>query len=157
MFLRFIFCLLCLSLCPNFASADEGMWLLNNFPSDRVEKLYGFRPSQQWLDHVRLSAVRLAQGCSAAFVSPRGLVQTNHHCAEHCIEQLSSSGNDLIAAGFYAEEESGEAKCPDLEIDQLIDIGDVTARITDALRGKDGSDFTEAKRAVEAEIAKECT
>ena len=51
------------------AKADEGMWLLDNFPSDRVETLYGFRPDQKWLDRARLSAARLAQGCSAAFVS----------------------------------------------------------------------------------------
>ncbi|MGC2602635.1 MAG: S46 family peptidase [Rhodomicrobium sp.] len=139
------------------AQADEGMWLLNNFPSAQVEKLYGFKPSQQWLDHVRLSAVRLAQGCSAAFVSAHGLVQTNHHCAEHCIEQLSTGGRDLIAAGFYAKEEKDEVKCPALEIDQLREIGNVTARVQAAIAGKQGPAFEEAKRAVDAAIAHECT
>jgi hypothetical protein len=138
------------------AFADEGMWLLNNFPSDQVEKLYGFRPSRQWLDHVRLSAVRLAQGCSAGFVSPRGLVQTNHHCAEHCIEQLSSSGKDLVQTGFYAKEEKDEVKCPNLEINQLIETSDVTGRVQAATEGTDGPAFAEAKRAVNAAIAKEC-
>jgi hypothetical protein len=145
------------SLLPASTRADEGMWLLNNFPADKVEKLYGFRPGQAWLDHARSSAVRLAQGCSAAFVSPKGLVQTNHHCAEHCIEQLSRSGQDLIAAGFYAKEEKDEARCPDFEIDQLTDIGDVTDRVRDAIAGKDGAAFTDAKRAVQAAIAKECS
>ncbi len=145
------------SLFPLSARADEGMWLLNNLPADQVEKLYGFRPSQSWLDHARLSAVRLAQGCSAAFVSGKGLVQTNHHCAEHCIEQLSRSGQDLVASGFYAKEEKDEVQCPDLEIDQLSDIGDVTGRVHDAIAGKDGAAFTEAKRAAEASIAKECS
>ncbi len=145
------------SLFPASARADEGMWLLNNFPADQVEKLYGFRPGQSWLDHARSSAVRLAQGCSAAFVSPKGLVQTNHHCAEHCIEQLSRSGQDLVSAGFYAKEEKDEVQCPDFEIDQLIEIGDVTGRVRDAIAGKDGAAFTEAKRAVQAAIAKECS
>ncbi len=144
-----------LALCA--ARADEGMWLLNNFPCGQVERLYGFKPSQEWLDHVRLSAVRLAQGCSAAFVSAHGLVQTNHHCAEHCIEQLSTGGKDLIAAGFYAKEEKDEVKCPALEIDQLIEIGDVTARVQAALAGKEGPAFEAAKRAVKAAIAQECT
>ncbi len=144
-----------LALCA--AQAGEGMWLLNNFPSEQVEKLYGFKPSQEWLDHVRLSAVRLAQGCSASFVSAHGLVQTNHHCAEHCIEQLSTGGKDLIAAGFYAKEEKDEVKCPALEIDQLIQIGDVTARVQQAIAGKEGPAFEEAKRAVDAAIAHECT
>ncbi len=150
-------CLLFLACQSLSAKADEGMWLLDKFPSDQVEKLYGFRPDQRWLDRVRLSALRLAQGCSAAFVSPRGLVQTNHHCAEHCIEQLSRAGKDLLAAGFYAKEEKDEAKCPDFELDQLIDIGDVTPRVREAIDGKEGEAFTEGKRAVKAAIAKECS
>jgi len=144
-----------LSIAP--AQADEGMWLLNNFPSEKVEKLYGFKPSQEWLGHVRLSAVRLAQGCSAGFVSARGLVQTNHHCAEHCLEQLSTGAKNLIATGFYAKEEKEEVKCPALEIDRLTEISDVTARVQEALAGKEGPAFEEAKRAVDAAIAKECT
>jgi hypothetical protein len=72
--------LVVLTLAP--ASADEGMWTLDAFPGDRVEKAFGFAPDQSWLDHVRLSSVRLARGCSASFVSPLGLVQTNHHCAQ---------------------------------------------------------------------------
>jgi len=139
------------------AKADEGMWLLDNFPSDRVEKLSGFRPDQKWLDRVRLSAVRLAQGCSAGFVSPRGLVQTNHHCAEECLEELSTNKKDLFATGFYAKEEKDEPKCPDFELNQLIGIGDVTARVREAIDGKEGEAFTEAKRAVKAAIAKECS
>src|SRR5438046_1854097 len=59
------------------AQADEGMWTFNNSPIDKIEKAYGFRPDQQWLDHIRLSSVRLAQGCSGSFVSGQGLVQTN--------------------------------------------------------------------------------
>jgi Peptidase S46 len=80
--------------------ADEGMWTFDNFPADKVERAYGFRPDQAWLDHLRLSSVRLARGCSAAFVSPHGLVQTNHHCAAGCISQLSTADNDLLAKGF---------------------------------------------------------
>jgi hypothetical protein len=148
--------LVCALLFSTAAGADEGMWLLNNFPSEKVEKLYGFKPSQEWLDRVRLSALRLAQGCSAAFVSPRGLVQTNHHCAEHCIEQLSSANKNLIADGFYAKEEKDEPKCPALEVNQLIEMGDVTGRVHVALVGKEGPAFAEAKRAVKAAIAEEC-
>ena len=139
------------------AKADEGMWTLDNFPSDRVETLYGFRPDQKWLDHARLSAARLAHGCSAGFVSPRGLVQTNHHCVEECLEELSTSEKDLFTTGFYAKEEKDEAKCPDFELNQLTGIGDVTARVREAIDGKAGEAFTEAKRAVKAAIAKECS
>jgi hypothetical protein len=98
------------------AIADEGMWTFNNFPSDAVQKKYGFSPNPQWLDHVRLSSARMAEGCSASFVSPTGLVMTNHHCAHACIEQLSTAKRDYVQTGFYAKTEKDEVKCPDIEI-----------------------------------------
>ena len=85
------------------ARGDEGMWTFDKFPFDKVEKAYGFRPTRGWLDHVRLSTLRLLSGdgvCSAAFVSPQGLVQTNHHCARDCIAQLSNASRDYIATGL---------------------------------------------------------
>jgi hypothetical protein len=139
------------------AHADEGMWTFNNFPFDMVEKTYGFRPDQTWLDHVRLSSVRLGNGCSGAFVSGSGLVQTNHHCARSCIQQLSTATKDLIAHGFYARAESDEIKCPALEINQLITITDVTERINSATRGKDGAAFADALKAENASIEGECS
>src|ERR1700675_3308251 len=105
------------TLAPAFA--DEGMWTFDAFPSERVDKAYGFAPDRAWLDHVRLSSVRLARGCSASFVSPLGLVQPNHHCAQGCIAQLSTRTDDLIKAGFYAKTVQDERKCPDVEVNQL--------------------------------------
>src|SRR5437868_4220602 len=137
--------------------ADEGMWTYNNFPADKVERAYGFKPDQNWLDHVRLSSLRLARGCSGSFVSPRGLVQTNHHCARECIEQLSTATRDLVATGFYANEARDELKCPDVEANQLIAITDVTDRINRATASKEGQALTEAKKAIEATIARECS
>jgi hypothetical protein len=139
------------------ARADEGMWTFNNFPADRVAKAYGFRPDQAWLDRVRLASVRLAEGCSAAFVSPRGLVQTNHHCAGECIEQLSTAGHNLIAEGFYATTQADERKCPTVEANQLIEITPVTERIKRATDRKDGAAFAAALRAESAAIAAECS
>jgi hypothetical protein len=138
------------------AEADEGMWTFNNFPFDTVERAYGFRPDQAWLDHLRLSSLRLARGCSASFVSPQGLVQTNHHCASSCIEQLSTAATDYIANGFYAKEAANEIKCPDVEANQLTSIADVTARISRATAGKNGEAFAEAKKAESTAIEKEC-
>jgi hypothetical protein len=138
------------------ASADEGMWTLNAFPADQVGKAYGFAPDQAWLDHVRLSSVRLARGCSASFVSPLGLVQTNHHCAQGCIQQLSTRTEDLVESGFYARAAPDERKCPDVEVNQLTAISDVTARIEAATAGRDGKALIDAKRAIEATIAREC-
>ncbi|MEI9986366.1 MAG: S46 family peptidase [Aliidongia sp.] len=74
-----------LLLVAGAARADEGMWLPNDFPSDKVQAAYGFKPDAAWLDHARLSAIRLANGCSASLVSANGLVATNHHCVRECL------------------------------------------------------------------------
>ena len=114
---------------------DEGMWLTNDFPADRVAKQYGFTPTQEWLDHVRLSSVRLAGGCSGSLVSADGLVMTNHHCAHSCIEQLSTAKKDFVKEGFFAKTDKDEVKCPEIEVNQLTGIDDVTARVRTRPRG----------------------
>ena len=133
------------------------MWTFDNVPVDKIAKAYGFRPDQRWLDHVRLSSVRLAGGCSAAFVSPNGLVQTNHHCARSCIQQLSTATKDFSVTGFYAREIKDEVKCPEIEVNQLIDIRDVTDRVRKSTDGKDGQAFADAMKAAKAAIAHECS
>ncbi|MDB5396629.1 MAG: serine protease, partial [Rhodospirillales bacterium] len=146
-----------LLLAAPLARADEGMWTFNNFPSAKMSQAYGFAPDQKWLDHVRLSSIRLARGCSASLVSKDGLVMTNHHCAHSCIEQLSTAARDYVQTGFYAKEAKDEVKCPDMEANQLVQISDVTQRVKTAIAGKDGKAFSDALKAVEADIAKECT
>jgi hypothetical protein len=138
------------------AAADEGMWTYNNFPADAVAKRYGFKPDQQWLDKVRLGSARLAQGCSASFVSRDGLVMTNHHCVHSCVSQLSTPTKDLVKDGFLAKTRADEKKCPNLEVNQLVEITDVTARITAATAGKTGAAYAEAQKAETAKITKEC-
>jgi hypothetical protein len=141
---------------PALARADEGMWTFNNFPKDQVEKAYGFKVTTPWLDNVRLSSARLAQGCSASFVSERGLVMTNHHCAHSCIEQLSTREKDFVKSGFLAKADADEVKCPELEVNQLVGISDVTARMKKATEGKNGREFFMAQRGEQAAIEKEC-
>ena len=104
--------LLALLLLAGVAAADEGMWTFNNFPSQKVKEKYGFEPTKQWLDHVRLSSARLGGGCSASFVSENGLVMTNHHCARGCIEDLSDARHDYVQSGFYARTLHEELRCP---------------------------------------------
>ena len=141
---------------PVLAHADEGMWTFNAFPKAAVEKAYGFKVTDAWLDHVRLSSARLAQGCSASFVSERGLVMTNHHCAHSCIEQLSTRERDYVRSGFLAATDAAEVKCPQLEVNQLVGISDVTARMKKATAGKSGREFFQAQRAEQAAIEKAC-
>jgi len=138
------------------ALADEGMWTYNNFPSAKVKAKYGFEPSQQWLDNVRLSSARLAGGCSASFVSPNGLVMTNHHCARGCIEQLSTAEKDYIANGFSAKAEAEELKCPAMEINQLSEIVDVTDSLNKATQGLTGKQYSDTLKAEMSKIEKEC-
>jgi hypothetical protein len=116
---------ICLALCFVFstvASADEGMWLYNEAPKDKIKAKYGFELTQQWLDHVRLSSVRFNNGGSGSFVSADGLTFTNHHVGAGCVQQLSTEGHDYIKTGFYAKTQADEAKCPNLELNQLVGI-----------------------------------
>jgi len=136
--------------------ADEGMWLLDAFPSAEVARKYGFTPTAPWLEKVRLSTARLAQGCSGSFVSARGLVLTNHHCAHDCIEQLSTARKDLIAQGFHARNDEQEQKCPALEVNQLVSTRDVTQKVSAATAGKSGKDYSAALKAEKAKLEKEC-
>ncbi len=138
------------------ALADEGMWTYNNFPSAKVKEKYGFEPSQQWLDNVRLSSARIAGGCSASFVSPNGLVMTNHHCVRGCIEQLSTAEKDYTANGFYAKAQADELQCPAMEINQLSEITDVTERLNKATQGLSGKQFADTLKGEMAKIEKEC-
>jgi hypothetical protein len=143
-------------LLPLAPRADEGMWTFDAFPKERVARAFGFTPTDAWLDHVRLSSARLARGCSASFVSESGLVMTNHHCAHACIEQVSTRERDLVRNGFYAPAAGDEIRCPDVEVNQLVSIADVTARMTRATAGLEGPRFFEAQRAETARIEKEC-
>src|SRR5882757_7834586 len=128
---------------PLAVHADEGMWTFDNFPSAKVAKKYGFSPDARWLQEAQLSSVRLAGGCSGSFVSPEGLVLTNHHCAHSCIEQLSTQENDV--------------KCPEIELNQLVQITDVTAQIQGATKGlKPGKEFNDKRKAAMASVEKDC-
>jgi hypothetical protein len=148
--------LIALVLLPLSAIADEGMWTLNNFPKDKVKQKYGFQPDDKWLEHVRLSSVRLAGGCSGSLVSENGLVMTNHHCAHSCIEQLSTAQRDYVKTGFYAQSQGDEVKCPEIEVNQLVEISDVTKRLNQVTKGLEGQKYNEAQKAETAKIEKEC-
>jgi hypothetical protein len=137
--------------------ADEGMWLFNAFPNDKVKAKYGFEPSEQWLDHVRLGSVRFNNGGSGSFVSADGLTFTNHHVGAVCVHQLSTHRHDYIKEGFYAKTQAEEAKCPDLELNELVGIEDVTSKIKDAAKsGMSSAEAGQAQRAAMSSVEKEC-
>jgi hypothetical protein len=138
------------------AQAEEGMWTFDDFPSKTVGTKYGFTPSQDWLDHVRLSSLRIAGGCSASFISPEGLVMTNHHCVVGCVEQISTPEQNLEENGYSAKTPAEEKKCPDFELDQLVEIRDVSKDVQGAMAGKTGDEANKALHAKEAELQQSC-
>src|SRR6202035_4475565 len=90
---------------------------------------YSFEQTQPWLDHVRLSSVRFNNGGSGSFVSADGLTFTHHTLGAGGVQQLSSGGHDYIKTGFYAKTQADEAKCPNLELNELVGIEDVTDKV----------------------------
>ncbi|HTP32557.1 MAG TPA: S46 family peptidase [Candidatus Acidoferrales bacterium] len=109
-------------------AADEGMWLFNAFPKDRVKEKYSFEVTDAFLAHLRLSSMRIGGG-SGSFVSPHGLIFTNHHVASDCISKVSSAQHDYMKNGFYAAAARDELSCPDLEANVLVALEEVTAKV----------------------------
>jgi V8-like Glu-specific endopeptidase len=109
------------------------MWTFDFPPTAYFNETYGFNPSDEWLNHVRQSALRFATYCSASFVSSDGLVMTNHHCARESVTKVSKTGEDLHTNGFFAKTAQDERKVAGLFVDQLVVIKDVTAEIQAAM------------------------
>lgn len=136
--------------------ADEGMWTFDNPPLKQLQDKYGFAPTQQWLDHVRLSSVRLNDGGSGSFVSPHGLLLTNHHVARVQLQKNSTPEHDYLRDGFYAATGAEEMKSPDLEVNILQSMENVTARVNQAVAGaKTPETEFAARRAAIAAIERE--
>jgi len=131
--------------------ADEGMWTFDNPPLKQLKERYGFEPSRAWLDHLRLASARFNDGGSGSFVSPHGLVLTNHHVALGQLQKVSSPEKDYVKDGFYAHTEAEELKCPDLEVNVLVAMEDVTPRVRSVVQP--GMTDEAALKARKAEIA----
>ena len=131
--------------------AEEGMWTFDNPPLKALAEKYNFHPTQEWLDHLRLSSVRLNDGGSGSFVSPNGLLLTNHHVARVQLQKNSTAEHDYLRDGFYAATQDQEMKTPDLEINVLVAMQDVTTRVQGAAKG--AKDDAAALKARDAEIA----
>ena len=143
-------------LTPCVSRAEEGMWTFDNPPARQLEEKYHFTPTRAWLDHVRLSCVRLNDGGSGSFVSSHGLLLTNHHVALGQLQKNSTPQKDYVKDGFLAETPEQEMKSPDLEVNVLVSMEDVTARVTAALKGAETpeQEFA-ARKAVIADIERE--
>jgi hypothetical protein len=127
------------------ALADEGMWTFDNFPSGVLKQAYGAEVSPAWLDHVRLSTIRLSN-CTASFVSPEGLILTNHHCVESCLAELSSKDNSLIDLGYLAADRRSERRCSTQLADVLVGMENVTANVAKAVGGLGDAAANDARK-----------
>jgi hypothetical protein len=135
--------------------ADEGMWPFNSVPRAEIKKRYGFDVTDGWLKQVQLSSVRFNNGGSGSFVSPDGLVLTNYHVAIDTLQKLSSPQKDYLKQQFYARTRAEERPAPDLELNVLVSIEDLTPRVNAVVQGKTGDAATTARRALLNEIQEE--
>lgn len=142
---------------PFVLRADEGMWTYEHFPKQLVQQRYGFAPTDAWLDHIRLSSVRFNNGGSGSFVSPDGLVMTNHHIGSDCMHDLATADHDYLTTGFYAAAREQEAKCPNLELNVLVGTEDVTAAVNAGISsGEEAAKRNAAQKKSTARLEKEC-
>lgn len=136
------------------AAADEGMWTFDNFPAAKMKADYGWAPDQAWLNRVQNAAVRLTGGCSASFVSPQGLILTNHHCIASCLYDNSNGSQDYLDKGYVADRRDLELKCPGQQAEVVTKITDVTSDVKNAFGTLAGEALTKARDAKIAEIEK---
>ncbi len=136
--------------------ADEGMWTFDNPPLKQWKERYNFEPSKEWLDKVRLASPKIG-GASGGFVSPNGLVATNHHVAAGYIGRLSTKERDLLKTGFYAKTQADELKIPDAQVAVLVSYRNVTDQIHVASKSAENdADAAKLRTTATAAIEKEC-
>ncbi len=137
------------------ASAEEGMWTLDNLPLKYLKNKYHFTPDSEWIERVQKASVRFNDGGSGSFISKTGLVLTNHHVAVGQLQKMSTETKDYVKDGFYARTQAEEMKCPDLELNVLYSMQNVTERMKKATAGLTGDKALRARKAEKAKIEKE--
>jgi hypothetical protein len=135
--------------------ADEGMWTFDNFPASAVRQSFGADITPAWLDHVRLSTLRLTN-CTASFVSREGLILTNHHCIESCLAELSSKEKSLLELGFRASARTEEQHCPAQHADVLVATENITDAVLKADSGLSDAAANTARKKLLTSLEQDC-
>ncbi|MBX9924516.1 MAG: S46 family peptidase [Rhabdochlamydiaceae bacterium] len=142
-------------LCMFSLYGEEGMWPFSQVPKKKIAKTYGVEIDDQWLSQVQKSALRFSTGGSASFISSQGLVMTNHHVGARVIHNLSSSKQNYLEEGFYAKLQEDELLCPNLYVDQLLAISDVTEEVQSRIASNlSFAEKEQAQKEICAEIQK---
>ncbi|HUE85844.1 MAG TPA: S46 family peptidase [Vicinamibacterales bacterium] len=136
--------------------ADEGMWTFDHVPRAEIAKRYGVQITDQWLNRLQRSVVRLETGCTASFVSPDGLVLTNHHCISTCLADNSTAERDLVANGHIAERREDEMRCQGAQASVLVSTENLTDRVTKAIAGIPAAEVATARNKVVTTLESEC-
>jgi hypothetical protein len=145
-----------ITVCAGLAAqADEGMWPFHNPPTALVKQRYGVALTPQWLEHLRLSTVRLSN-CTASFVSPNGLILTNFHCSWTCLEDHSTKDKSLLDEGFLAPSREKELRCEQQVADVLMAYEDVTAKVAAATQGLDDKAANDARKKTLTQLEQAC-
>ena len=110
------------------------MWTFDNPPLDYFEQTYNFRPTDEWMEAVRLSTVRLP-GCTGSFISPDGLIMTNHHCSRGAAVLSTTPEEAVLEKGYLAETLEQERKLKNFYVDQLREIADITEEVKSLMKG----------------------
>ena len=140
---------------PGYQPQFGTMWTFDAPPFEYWKKTYGFSPNQAWLDNARRASIRLPN-CSASFVSAKGLVLTNHHCVRDCEDAISPKDTNYIETGWAAKSITEEKKCPDLYVDQLESIENVTQRVKAAVTSSSPEESAVQRRTIIGQIENEC-
>jgi len=125
------------------------MWAFEHAPAEYFKETYNFQPDAAWWEKARMASLRFASWCSASFISPDGLILTNHHCSHGEAGNLAREGEDLDASGFYAANRAEERRAPGLFVKQLVKIADITEYVH-SFTSKASTDEASVARAKEA-------
>lgn len=141
-----------LAALPLVGHANEGFWPFNRVPRAAIKQALGVDLTDQWIQRVQQASVRFPSG-SGSFVSPDGLVLTNHHVSLDLLHRLSTPQRDYASKGFVAANRSQEIKLADLELMSLQRIDDVTAKVNEAVKpGMTPAEMLAARRSAMAAI-----
>ena len=153
---------LCFAGIAQTASAKEGMWTPDQLPQiadDLRETGLELDPASLTdLTAFPMGAVISLGGCTASFVSPTGLVVTNHHCARGSIQYNSTEEENFLETGFLADSlEDERAAAPGTRVYVTVNVEDVTERVRGNIEhGMSGEEIFAAVDNAEKAIVAEC-